>query len=532
VKPYEKESRAGRWAPDAGPIKEGFRPEEGYDAYVGRVARGFGVSSAGQGVGRLAGYATHVAVAWMHGPAQLGFYALGITLVQVANILSQLGLDNGVVRYVAHYGAGGDTARVRGIILQSLAVTFALSAALCSLLFLGAGFLAQDFFGKPFLETMFRAFAGAIPFLTIMSMALWATQGFGTVKYASFVGQILRPLVNLVLVIFFYLLGIQILGAVAAYVLSMAFGAALALYYLRRVFRGLLAGKPEYESRELSAVSAPMIVANVTQYANLWIAVAVLGVFEPVSVVGIYNVAARTAALSAFILVAFGGIFSPLASGLYRQNRRRELGRLYDEVSRWSFTGALAFFLLTTLLARDIMRVFGEEFVSGWPVIVVIAAAQLFNSSVGPTARLLAMTGHQKVVMVSTAASAAAALALSLLLVPTYGILGAAAATATALVLANVATLFFVFHRLGYWPYGRRYVKPLVAGLAAAAATCAIRPALPALEGLPALLIFAPLALTVYFGTLCSLGLSPGDRRFLVSFREAVRHALRRGLVT
>ena len=126
MKPREKESLSGYRSFDTGLIKERFRPEEGYDAYVGRVARGFGLSSAGQGVGRLLGYATHVAVAWMHGPAQLGFYALGITLVQAANVLSQLGLDNGVVRYVAHYGTGGDTARVRGTIVQSLAVTFAL----------------------------------------------------------------------------------------------------------------------------------------------------------------------------------------------------------------------------------------------------------------------------------------------------------------------------------------------------------------------------------------------------------------------
>ena len=89
-----------------------------------------------------------------------------------------------------------------------------------------------------------------------------------------------------------------------------------------------------------------------------------------------------------------------------------------------------------------------------------------------------------------------------------------------------------VRRRLGYLPYGRRYVKPVVAGLAAAAVTCAFRPALPALEGLPALLIFAPLALTVFFAVLCSLGLSPGDRRFLASFRGAVRRTLRRGWVT
>jgi O-antigen/teichoic acid export membrane protein len=126
LKPHQKESLSGYRSFDTGLIEERFRPEEGYDAYVGRVARGFGVSSAGRGVGRLLGYATRVAVAWMHGQVQLGFYALGITLVRAANVFSQLGLDNGVVRYVAHYGTGGDTARVRGTIVQSLAVTFAL----------------------------------------------------------------------------------------------------------------------------------------------------------------------------------------------------------------------------------------------------------------------------------------------------------------------------------------------------------------------------------------------------------------------
>jgi O-antigen/teichoic acid export membrane protein len=507
------------------------RSESDYDRQVERVARGVGVGSAGQGLGRLLGYATHAAVAWMYGPAQLGFYAVGITVVQVASILSQLGLDNGVVRYVAHHGAGGDTARVRGTILQALAVTLALSLALSVLLFAGAGFLAEEVFGKPFLETMFRAFAVGLPFLTFMSMALWVTQGFGILKYAAFVGQVARPLANLALLVFFYLLGVQILGAVAAYVLSMAFGAALALACLPRVFPGLLAGKARYEGRELSAVSAPMIVANVTQYSNLWTAVVVLGVFEPVPTVGVYSAAARTAALSTLVLIAFGGVFSPLAAGLYRQERLGDLSRLYGDVSRWAFTGAFAFFLVTVPLAPDIMLFFGREFAHGWPVIVVISAAQLFNSSVGPTARLLAMTGHQNSVMVSTLGSALAAVALNLLLVPAYGVAGAAAATAAALVLANGSSLVFVYRRLGFWPYDRRYAKPLLAGLVAAALILALRQSIPPVEGLQAILLFAPFALAVFCGLLVCLGLYPSDRRFLASLAGALNDVLGREAV-
>ncbi|HEX2728945.1 MAG TPA: polysaccharide biosynthesis C-terminal domain-containing protein, partial [Rubrobacteraceae bacterium] len=428
------------------------------------------------------------------------------------------------------YGAGGDTARVRGTILQALGVTFVLSIVLSGGIFLGAGFLAEEVFGKPFLKTMFRAFSVSIPFLTLMSMTLWATQGFQTVKYATLVQHVLRPLANLILVVVFYLLGIEIMGAVAAYMLSMVLGAAAALYYLRRVFPELLESgvRPRYESRELSAVSGPMIVANLTQYVNLWTAVIVLGVFEPAPVVGVYDVAARTAGLSTLVLISFGGIFSPMASSLHRQGLMRDLGYLYEDVSRWAFTGSLFVFVVTAVLSRDIMQVFGEGFSSGWPVIVVIAAAQLFNSSVGPTARLLAMTGHQKAVMVSTLGSAGIAVATSLLLVPPFGILGAAAATATALVAANVATLFFVRRRLGFWPYGRRYLKPLLAGLAVAAAIYFSRGTLPADTGLLALAICVPLALVVFAILLFSLGLSPSDRQFLASFGAALGRLARR----
>ena len=305
-------------------VRPEARPGEDYEAYVGRIARGVGMSSAGQGVGRLLGVVTQAAIARFHGPAQLGFYALGVTIVQIANILSQFGMDNGVVRYVASYKAEGDTARVRGTILQAIFVALFFSGVLSALMFFGAGFLADRIFDKPFMETTFRVFSVSIPFFTLMSLVLWATQGFQTVKYATLVQQVVRPAANLGLVVVFYLFGVEILGAVAAYIISMAFGAALALYYLRKVFPPLLdrTVKPLYESRALFAVSAPMIVANFTQYTNQWTAVLVLGVFAPVPEVGIYDVAARTATLSTLVLIAFGGIFSPMISSLYRQGLR------------------------------------------------------------------------------------------------------------------------------------------------------------------------------------------------------------------
>ncbi len=485
----------------------------------------------GQGLSRLLGYATQVALAWMYGSAQLGFYAIGVTLAQITNILSQFGMDNGVVRYIAHYSAEGDPRRVRGTVIQALLITFALSVGLSVLLFLCAGLLADKVFDKPFLETMFRAFSVSVPFFTVMSMALWATQGFQTVKYQTYVQDVVRPVLNLALVAVFYLLGVQVLGAVAAYITSMAFGAVLSLYYLRRVYPNLLNRelKPKFESRALFNASGPMIVTSFTQQLNSWLAVLVLGVFAPIRDVGIYNVGFRTAALSTLVLFALSGIFSPMVSSLYRRGLSQDLGYLYKDVSRWAFTGALAFFLMTALLGQDIMAVFGEEFVPGWPVIVVIAAAQLFSSSVGPTARVLAMTGHQRMVMFATLGSTVAAVVLNLALIPLFSIYGAAAATAGAMVLVNVLTLISVRRYLGFWPYSARYAKPVIAGLLAASLVYLVRLVLPGdYYGAPALLIFVPLYLAVFAALLIALGLSQSDRQFLASFWSAVRRNVQR----
>lgn len=504
--------------------------DERYEAHVGQIARGVGISSLGQGLSRLLGYATQVTMAWLYGPGQLGFYVLGITLVQIANILSQFGMDNGVVRYVAHYRAEGDRRRVRGVIIQALLVTFTVSVVFSILLFIGAGYLANRLFNEPFMETVISAFSISVPFFTLMSMALWATQGFQTVKYATYVQYVVRPLVNLVFITVFYLFGVEVLGAIASYILSMAFGAVLSLYYLRRIFPDLLnrEARPKFESRALFKASGPMIVANITHQVNSWLALLVLGAFETARQVGIYDVAFRTAALSTLVLFAFGGIFSPMISNLYRKGFLRDLAYLYKDVSYWSFTGALAFFLITTLLARDIMAVLGPKFVPGWPVIVVIAAAQLFGASVGPTARVLAMTGRQRIVMFATLGSILTAAVLNLLLVPSFGIFGAAAATAAALVLVNAVTLFFVHRLLGFWPYSVRYTKPVIAGLLTSASVYLAGLVLPAYVGAPALLIFAPLFLTVFLTLLVALGLSPSDRHFLASFWDAVQRNLRR----
>lgn len=500
-------------------------PENQPDPYVDRLAKGVGIASFGQVIGHVLNYAIQIALARMYGPAQLGLYVLGMTIVRVSDILAQFGLSSGVVRYVAQYRSQRDPARVRGTILLALWIAFALSLVLAALVFAGAGFLANNVFDEPFLQAVFRVFAVSLPFLTVMNIALWATQGFQTMKYTTYVQEIQKPLLNLVLVVIFYILGAQLLGAVAAYALSVAVGTILALYYLKRVFPKLLERSlpAKYEPRALLNASAPMVVSNSMLRVNDWVSVTVVGIFATAEAVGIFNAAVRTAAVSGIVLGAFR-IFTPMISDLYNRGRMEHLSTLYQDVSRWAFTGSLAVFLVTMLLATDVLTVFGPQFVSGWVVLVIISGAQLFNSSTGHTGRALAMTGHQKVVMWATLGSTSAGIATSVALVPTYGILGGGIALTLSTVLLNSITLFSVKWRLDLWPYNRGYLKPLAAGGLAFAGAYLLKMALPLAAGIPTICAIAPTFLVAFTVLLLAFRLSSSDRQLLMSFWVAVRH--------
>lgn len=500
------------------------------DAYVGRIARGAGVSSLGQGVERVAVYGTQVALANFFGPAQLGLYALAVTVTEMAQVLAQLGMNHGVVRYVAHYQAEKDVPRLRGTILLALWAVFALGLVLAGLVFFGAGFLANGIFDNPSLETGIMVVAVSVPFFAVMNIAGWATQGFQTVRYATYVQRIQRPLLNLVLIVVFYLMGLQIFGAFLAYTLSMVTGGALGLYYLLRMFPALLDRNtpPSFEARALFSVSLPMIIANFTYRMNPWIAVTVVGVLATSEAVGILNAAVRTATLVALVLEVFV-IFYPIISNLHARGQLEDLKILYQDVSRWTFTGALAAFLVIVLLARDVMAVFGPEFVGGWVVLIVIAGAQLFNASVGTTTRVLSMTGNQNAVMLATLGSAATSALASIALVPAWGILGAGLGVGAGIVLANVVMLFFVKRKLGFWPYNRRYLKPLAAGIVAFALAYVTKVAVSLSTGVLAMLVFAPLFLVGFVLLLLLFGLSASDRQLLGALRTAVQRTVRGG---
>ena len=506
--------------------------EDKDDTYVAKVARGAGISTAGQGIGRVLGYVSQVALARLLGGQLYGFYVAGVAVVNGAQILSRFGMENGVVRYVAHHREHGDTARVKGTIIQALLVTLAISLVLSAVMFFGAGiiieWLPKD---APYMATVLRAFAFVLPFFVFMSMTAWATQGFQTVTYAAYIQQLIRPALFLAFVGVCYVIGAGIIGAIAAYALAMFLAGLAGLYYLNKLFPPLYDRRVQskFETKALFSVSVPMSITQGAQYLNNFSAILILGAFAAGAPVGIFNAAARTATFLTAVRFAFSGIFSPIISGLHARQDTEEMGRLYKDVSRWIFTGAFALFLVIVVFAPQVMAVFGEAFGAGVTALIIVAVAQLYSSSVGPAPRMLAMTGNQNYAMIATTVAAATGVIVSLILIPRYEILGAAIGMATAIITENTGTMVAVKWRLGYWPFNLAWLKPLAAGTISATATYLIGMFLTIPGGpVPTILLLGGFLGTAFLVLLYLFGLSETDREFLGAFWNVARRYMPR----
>src|SRR5690606_14902262 len=90
-----------------------------------------------------------------------------------------------------------------------------------------------------------------------------------------------------------------------------------------------------------------------------------------------------------------------------------------------------------------------DPFRTGYVALLILVFGQLINAGMGCVVVLLNMTGHERDTLNGVAVAAVANLLLNFLLIPRFGINGAAASTAVSLALWNILLARTVAKRLG-----------------------------------------------------------------------------------
>jgi len=183
-------------------------------------------------------------------------------------------------------------------------------------------------------------------------------------------------------------------------------------------------------------------------------------------IVGIYNAALPTAFVLISIMVVFNFVFLPMASELFSQRKIKELGSLYKTVTRWLFIITFPLFLLMLFFPSQIINIlFGSTYTSGAIALSILSVGVLINVSTGSVAQTLLAIGKSKLFMWISSIAVLFNVGLNFLLIPMYGMVGAAITTSITMAAINLGFLYFVTKEIKVFPYNLQYLKYIFAAL-------------------------------------------------------------------
>lgn len=425
-----------------------------------------GLTGVGEIFFKIFNYLTIWMVIKSIGAAQYGVYLLAWTVISFASILAGFGFPAGLLKFIAQYYGQEDKARAKGALLFPLSFSLTLSLLMIPCLFFLAPYLEHWLFKKPGISMSLQWLSFGLPFAACLSLLSSSLQGCQMIKYLIYVEKIWQSLFFFLLTMLFFLFGFTLNGLIMAKIGSMAISCALALYYLNRLFPIFNSSlKPIYEKQKMLFFSAPLVLAVFLNFFVLYTDILMLGYFSTSQAVGIYGVLARLVPLIVLPLTAFETIFSPMVADLFHKKEFGRLEQLHKFTTKWICIFSLPVFGLILLFSRPLLSFFGEEFTIASIPLAVLALGQISRVCVGISGYIILMTGHQNLSLFNNLLLFGLNSFLNYLLIPHYGILGAAAATSFSYFTVNMIEMLQILRFLHIHPYNLEVFKPHLAGV-------------------------------------------------------------------
>ena len=504
-------ARVDRTRVDEPPVDEPPVDEAGADAAGGTsagnptahplagVARGGSFAVLGTGAGSILGFVLTLVVTHGLTTTTAGQFFSATAVFIVLQTFLSFGVGAGLVRFVPRFEALGRAGDVPAL----LAVAFVPVAVLGLVGSVGLWFAAPQLAAHVGHDDAGAALASfrtlALLFLpgTIEVAAVECTRAFGSVRNYVLVQQLGVPLLRPLLVGVAVGIGAQLWVVVLAWLLPLMLAllasAAIVGENLRRRY-GSYWPWPQRScsvreiGREYWAFTGARGVSSIMEILLNWLDVLLVATLVSAAQAAVYAAASRFITSGTLVLQALRlAIAGDVSAALARRDHDR-VSQMYTAASQWVVLSSWPLYLIMATFAPTVLRIFGASYPGGAHALSILCLAMLVNLAAGNVGTVLLMGGKSTWVLADKAASLAVNVAANLILVPHYGITGAAVAWAVTIVLDS--SLAFAQVRWGMGIAGR-LVGLLAAGLLALGCYGALPLVVRLLAGssLPAMLI-------------------------------------------
>jgi O-antigen/teichoic acid export membrane protein len=480
-------------------------------------------------LGALALPVFHTLVARLYGAANYGLYSVAVGLTEIFSRLGAVGTDKGLLRHIASHRIADETELERRSLSTAFWLTLLSGTVLALVVYGIAGPLAA-LQHKPTAALAIRLLAPSTPFTALVLTLIAATMGAKILRYNLLVRGIAQPLLLIAIALPVGLLAPSLRALCLSHLVAMILVTGLAGLAVTRVFRHfrlreLLTVGPVHW--ELAHFSFPIGLSEFLNAVLHRAALVIVGLYVSDTQLGVYAAVEMLSRAIASARNAFDPVVSPVLAEALRQQDHGRMRYNLHLMTRWV---ALLTFPLVALflgLRHELLSLFGPTFVVGSTAFIVLNLGYFANGVLGLVGWVLSMAGHSRLVLFNNLIAASANVGLCFLLAPRFGIVGAAAATACALVLIQLLLLVQVKLLYGVHPFGAGLLRVVIVGTLTVGAALL---GLPHLPGAPLLRVIlgALLIVGVYVALLAAFALEPADRELLARLRRRLQRRSRR----
>lgn len=391
----------------------------------------------------------NIILARLMGAEQFGIYMVVFNWVVVLAAVGRLGADQTLLRFVAAYRVSGNLGALRGILVWSREFVIASSIFVAAITASVVGLL-QDYLNSVLLQTFWLGCL-LIPLTAINQTFNFSLRGLHCFAQAVIPERIVTPGVIVLCGLGLYLVNREANSISIMLITDFAAMIALALLVWRlygSVPDNTFDAEPLLFRKEWIQTSLPMVIISVTLVILVNTDILMVGMLAGTTEAGIYTASSRLAGIVVFGQITLSTVVGPMISELYSQGHMEELQDLIMRVALWIGITVIPVVLVMLVMGEWLLSMFGLNFTAGYLALVILCIGQITIASCGPVTYLMTMTGNQAVAAKILSGSVLFNIVGNALLIPLYGIAGAAVSTAATTVLWNILMVFFVNRRL------------------------------------------------------------------------------------
>ncbi len=397
----------------------------------------------------ILGFLNQIVLARILGAGGIGEVILAITVVRIAAQIAKFGMEEAMMRFVPLYIDRNDDARLKGAIYFSLFFCLVISLVLAFFVAVFSRLIAISVFHSENLVRLLPLIVISIPASVIRDVIGGILRGYKEAFRSLLPENLISPFFRLAIFLLLSLNGVSPFQAIIAYITGEILSSFLSIKFLLSKIKNIAPVKRIYERKRILEVAFTIILTGISVLLYTQADIVILGMFTSAETVGIYGVASRLVLLVYFPMMAFATAIPSLISSIHTSGDMAELRKVVSESTRWILSTAMPIILILFLEGEYILKYFyGPEFAAGYIVLLILTLGQLVKAGAGLVGVILQMTGEHKVYMKVNIIWGIVNIILNVLLVPRFGMIGAAISTAVCLAMIDIICIFIIYNKL------------------------------------------------------------------------------------